>query len=82
MANLLQPLQAVPDQNTRSFSQPTERAQHEVLLPKCFDALVPLAAGCTRVEAYLFVQLDLQGPFRLPVSDSPRVQLPRGAELR
>jgi len=82
MVNLLQPLQAVPDQNTHSFSQPTERTQRDVLLPKCFDALVPLAAGCTRVEAYLFVQLDLQGPFQLPISDSPCMQSPRGAELR
>jgi len=47
MVNLLQPLQAIPDQNTCSFSQPTKRTQREVLLPKRFDALVPLAAGCT-----------------------------------
>jgi len=53
--------QAIPNQHTCSFLQPTEHAQHEVLLPKRFDALVLLAVGYTRVVIYPSGQLDLQG---------------------
>ena len=42
---------------------------------------MPLAAGYTRVEAYLFAQLDLQELSRSPVFDSLHVQSPREAEL-
>ena len=85
MTNLMQrshSSRAVPNQYTHSFSQPTERAQREVLLLKHFDVHVPLAVGYTGVAVYLSARLDLQGPSQLPVSYSPRVQFPREAELR
>ena len=57
-------LKAIPNQHTRSFSQSTEHAQHEVLPPKGFDVLVPLAVSYTQVVIYPSRQLDLQGLFQ------------------
>ena len=73
-----QPSIASPNDVTVDYTS----SQHEVLPPKHCDVLVPPAASCTRVVAYLFAQLDLQELSQSPVFVSPHVQSPREAELQ